>query len=254
MKILLSPAKSIDTQRSIATPHYNVCKFIDDAQYLMTLQQQLSPNDLLKVFKISEKLATHLYIQNTNWKAPDSLSTNVKPCITVFTGEVYRGLNVETWTQDDFLYADKSIRILSGMYGILEPLDLLYPYRLEMGTRWRITEDIKNMYAYWGKRLATSLLNELQQDEAVINLASEEYYKAVNFKSLSPKVISIQFIDLIGDRYKTVSVYSKNARGKMARFVVKNRIYNPNELKMYNEDGYYFQEELSSEEKWVFIR
>jgi len=254
MKILLSPAKSIDTKRNINTPHFNTCKFIEEAQHLMNLQRQLSPEKLAKTLKISDKLATQLYLRNNKWEYPNRLSENVKPCITIFSGEVYRGLNVETWTQDDFLYADNNLRVLSGMYGILKPLDLIYPYRLEMGTKWQISENVKNIYAYWKTRIVESLLQELEDRETIINLASAEYYKVVDFEPLRSRTISIQFLDFSQNKYKTIAVYAKNARGKMARFAVQKKISDPNQLKLYNEDGYCFQKNVSSENTWIFTR
>jgi len=254
MKILLSPAKSIDTTRTINTPYTSKCQFIDQATQLMHLQQKLSPKELSFLLKISPSLAEALHQRNSKWEYPDRPSQSTKPCITVFNGEVYRGLDAATWTQDDFLFANDSLRILSGMYGLLKPLDLMYPYRLEMGTKWQMTDTINNLYSFWNTQLAETLLDELNDNEMVVNLASAEYFKVVNTPTLRSRVVEIQFLEFTAGTYKTIAVYAKKARGKMARFAVQNKITDPSKLKLYAQDNYRFDPHLSSKTKWAFTR
>jgi len=254
MKILLSPAKSIDTERNIEVPMVTVAQFIKESEYLINKLKNLSAYQISQMMHVSKELGELNFQRYQNWISPKDLASNVIPAITAFTGEVYRGLDVATFTKNDFVYAQDSLRILSGLYGILRPLDLLYPYRLEMGSSWKITPKITSLYKFWGSNLAESLNAEMNSDEVIINLASSEYSKAVDAKKLNARMITPVFKEFRNGEYKVVMTYSKNARGVMARYMIRNTLRNQEELKLFNINNYSFDEKLSSENEWVFVR
>lgn len=254
MKILISPAKSIDTERNIEVPFTSTAQFLDDSEYLINKLKKLSVNQIAKMMHISKDLGELNYQRYQSWERPLELNSDVVPTVTAFTGEVYRGLDVTTFTKNDFQFAQDSLRILSGLYGILRPLDLLFPYRLEMGTSWKVTPKTTNLYKYWGTRLAESLNNEMEVEEVIINLASSEYFKAVDAKVLNSPMITPVFKEFKNGEYKVVMTYAKNARGVMARYIIKNGLQNPEDLKLFNENNYSFDAKQSSENEWVFVR
>lgn len=254
MKILLSPAKSLDFDRNIKTPTETVAPFVENADYLAGKIGKLSKKKLGELMHLSEQLTDLNYDRYQTWQKPEKAGNNIKPAITVFTGEVYKGFDVETLSQKEMSNAQKQVRILSGLYGILRPLDLMFPYRLEMGTKWNVTPKTKNLYVYWGTKIAEYLNKETEKDEVIINLASNEYYQAVDKKMLKPRVITPVFKELKGDQYKIVMMYAKHARGAMARDIVQNQYKNVEDLKGYNVDGYSYNEGLSNDNEWVFVR
>lgn len=254
MKILISPAKSIDTDRNIEVPFTSTAQFLDDSEYLINKLKKLSVNQIAKMMHVSKDLGELNYQRYQSWERPLELKSDVVPTVTAFTGEVYRGLDVTTFTKNDFQFAQDSLRILSGLYGILRPLDLLFPYRLEMGTSWKITPKTTSLYKYWGPRLAESLNQEMNANEVVINLASSEYFKAVDPKILNARMITPVFKEFKNGEYKVVMTYAKNARGVMARYIIKNGLQNPEDLKLFNENNYSFDVKQSSENEWVFVR
>jgi cytoplasmic iron level regulating protein YaaA (DUF328/UPF0246 family) len=254
MKIVISPAKSLDYTREINTPTPTIAPFLDDAHQLALKLQKLSPKKIAALMHLSPQLADLNYARFQNWEKPLTPSDETKPAVTVFTGEVYKGLDVDTFTQKDFENAQSQLRILSGMYGVLRPLDLMYPYRLEMGTKWDITPKTKNLYQYWGKQLADYLTNEMTDNEVLINLASNEYFKAIDKKKLKVRVITPIFKELKRDQFKVVMMYAKHARGAMARDIIKNQYKSPEDLKGYHVDGYSYNESLSTADEWVFVR
>lgn len=254
MKILLSPAKSLDYSLNIKTPITTQAHFLNEANYLAKKLQKISKKELGKLMKLSENLSDLNYSRYQDWQAPVSLNEQAQPAVTVFTGEVYKGLDAASFTDQDFINAQKDLMILSGLYGILKPLDLMYPYRLEMGTRWNVTPKTKNLYQYWGAKLAEFINDETKKDEVIVNLASNEYFKAVDQKVLKNRVITPVFKDLKGDQFKIIMMYAKHARGAMARDIIQNQYQNIEDLKGYNVDGYSYNEEMSTEEEWVFVR
>jgi len=254
MKILLSPAKSLDFDRTIKTPNETTAPFIEDADYLASKLGKLSKKKLGELMHLSEQLTDLNYDRYQSWQKPEKSGDQIKPAITVFTGEVYKGFEVESLSQTDLKNAQKQVRILSGLYGLLRPLDLMYPYRLEMGTKWKVTPKTKNLYDYWGSKIAGYLNDETSSDEVIINLASNEYFKAVDKKTIQPRIITPVFKELKGDQYKIVMMYAKHARGAMARDIVKNQYKNADDLKGYNVDGYSYNESLSTDDEWVFVR
>lgn len=254
MKILLSPAKSIDTNRAIAVPEVTKAQFLDDSEYLINKLKKFSAAKIAKMMHISKDLGELNYNRYQHWHRPEIEVENVVPTVTAFTGEVYRGLDVDSFSMKDFNYAQNSLRILSGLYGILKPLDLLYPYRLEMGTSWKVTPKTTSLYKYWGTRLADFLNKEMTEGEVIINLASSEYFKAVDQKVLKATMITPVFKELKNGEYKIVMTYAKNARGVMTRYIIKNALTNPEDIKLFNENNYSFDVNQSTETEWVFTR
>ncbi|MDX1652708.1 MAG: peroxide stress protein YaaA [Brumimicrobium sp.] len=254
MKILLSPAKSLDFNRTIKTPEVTVPPFVEEADYLAGKLKKMSPKKIGQLMNLSVDLADLNHRRYQHWRKPTELADDVKPAITVFTGEVYKGFEAETLSQNELKRAQEQIRILSGLYGILRPLDLMYPYRLEMGTKWNVTPKTKNLYSFWGRKPAQYLNDETKSDEVIINLASNEYFKAVDKKTISARIITPVFKELKGDEYKVVMMYAKHARGAMARDIVQNGYSSPEDLKGYNVDGYSYSEQLSNKDEWVFVR
>ena len=254
MKILISPAKSLDYTRSIPTPEPSRALFLQEANYLANKLRKMSPKQLGKLMHLSPQLAELNYERYQSWVSPEKPTEITKPAITVFTGEVYKGLDVETFSQKDFENAQKQLYILSGLYGVLKPLDLMYPYRLEMGTNWSITPKTKNLYSYWGKKISELINSESAKNEIVINLSSNEYFKSIDKKTIKPRIITPVFKELKGDKFSVVMIYAKHARGAMARDIILNQYSTPEDLKGYNVDGYSYNEALSTENEWFFVR
>lgn len=254
MKILISPAKSIDMTIDIPVPQVTTAQFLKEADTLMNKLSKLSAGKLEKLMHVSRDIAELNVNRNKNWTLPVALSETSKPAVTVFTGEVYRGLNVSSFDTADFLYANENLRILSGLYGILKPLDLLYPYRLEMGTKWAITPKTKNLYDFWGLKLNKALTDELATGEVIINLASSEYFKAIQHKQLKHRLITPVFKEFKNGEYKVIMTYAKNARGSMAHYIIKNKLSHPEDIKAFDSDGYRFDANLSTADEWVFTR
>ena len=203
--------------------------------------------------KISAKLGELNAARFQQWQLPFSLD-NARQAILAFKGDVYTGLEAETFSEDDFAFAQEHLRILSGLYGLLKPLDLIQPYRLEMGTPFRNPRG-KDLYAFWGDRL-TQALNEMlaADDQVLINLASNEYFHAIQPKVLNARVITPQFRDWKNDQYKMISFYAKKARGMMSAYMIRHRVTDPEALKDFNVGGYYFSQEQSKGDTWVFLR
>lgn len=254
MKILLSPAKSLDYSREIETPQTSVAPFIDKADYLAKKLQKMSKKKLGDLMNLSAQLTDLNHERYQSWESPSKEGEKVKPALTVFTGEVYKGLEVDSMLKDELVRAQDQLRILSGLYGILRPLDLMYPYRLEMGTKWSVTPSKKNLYQFWGSDLAEYLNKEMEDGEVIINLASNEYFKAIDKKTIKSRIVTPVFKELKGDKYKVVMMYAKHARGAMARDIIQQQYKNVDDLKGYNVDGYSYSEQMSSENEWVFVR
>lgn len=254
MKILLSPAKSIDVSKVTEMYPSSVPVFIQESEKLVQKLKRIKAKKLAEMMHISKDLAELNEQRYATWKVPTQQTDEIVPSVLAFSGEVYRGLDAFTFATEELNRANESIRILSGLYGVLKPLDLMVPYRLEMGTKWEITPKTKNLYQFWGKKIAQQLNSELINGEAVINLASTEYFKAVDKKTLKAQVITPVFKEFKNGDYKVVMMYAKHARGAMARYIVKNKLSNPEELKLYDVDGYSFDVNQSTESEWVFVR
>jgi len=253
MKILVSPAKSLNYERPL--PH-NECSqpvFVDRAQQINQSLRQIKPAELQKLMGISQKLA------DLNWSRNQSFSTpftaeNARPAVYAFDGDVYSGLDVYSIEQKNWDTLNNSLRILSGLYGVLKPFDLMQPYRLEMGTAFAVNGS-KNLYDFWKSVLTDQLNSELQNDELVVNLASKEYASAVDFKSLNAQVVSPIFKDFKNGKLKIISFYAKKARGLMARFLIDNQAQTASDLLGFSTDGYVFSSEHTTDSMApVFVR
>jgi cytoplasmic iron level regulating protein YaaA (DUF328/UPF0246 family) len=254
MKILLSPAKSIDTSKVKEAYAFSIPVFVAESEKLVQKLKRLKAKKLADMMHISMDLAELNELRYANWCIPTGQTEDVVPSVLAFSGEVYKGLDAHTLTPEEMNRANESIRILSGLYGILKPLDLMVPYRLEMGTKWEISPKTKNLYQFWGNKIAQQLNGEMANDEVVINLASTEYFKVVDRKTLKAKVITPVFKEFKNGDYKIVMMYAKHARGAMARYIVKKELTDPEELKLYDVDGYSFDINESTETEWVFVR
>ena len=254
MKILLSPAKSISLTNKVDFPLVTSPIFVKETEKLVKKLKRLKPKDLMTLMSISRELADQNYERYHNWIKPEVFTTITQPSSFIFTGEVYRALDVHTLSNSELITAQDRLRILSGLYGILKPLDVIYPYRLEMGTKWSPDSKNKNLYEFWKDKLTKHFKTELEKEEEIIDLASTEYSKVLDWKKISNRVITPVFKEFKNGEYKVVMMYAKHARGAMARYLLQNEISQIDELKLYNVDGYAYDDKLSTEKEWVFVR
>lgn len=252
MKILLSPAKNIDESKSFDTTNYTLPVFEKEAEVLVKKLQKMSVKKIVQLMHISTELGELNVKRFAEWSPAGVKEEGGLYAGAIFNGEVYRGLDAINFDKETLERAQESLRILSGLYGILKPLDLIYPYRLEMGTSWGPTPSKKNLYAFWGDKIASELNKE--ESEYIINLASSEYFKAVQLKKLKAKVITPVFKEFKNGKYQVVMVYAKQARGMMANYILRNGIKDPEDLKGFDREGYRFDANLSTAEEWVFTR
>ncbi len=254
MLILISPAKTLDYQSPLATTRFTQPELLDHSQQLIKSARKLSAPQIKALMGISDKLADLNATRFHDWQ-PDFTLENARQAILAFKGDVYTGLQAETFNDADFDFAQQHLRMLSGLYGVLRPLDLMQPYRLEMGIRFENTKG-KDLYHFWGD-VITNKLNEAiaaQGDEIVINLASDEYFKSVKTQKLNAQIIKPVFLDEKNGKFKVISFYAKKARGLMSRFIIENRLTKPEQLTGFNSEGYFFDHEISSKEELVFKR
>lgn len=253
MIYLLSPAKTLDCESEIPSIRATKPRFLEHSAELVDIMRKKKPAELEKLMDISPKLADLNAERFREWKA-DYSKKEARSAIFAFKGDVYQGLAVEEWAKEDFAAAQKSIRILSGLYGILRPLDLMLPYRLEMGKKVANKRG-PNLYRFWGSLLTESLNKDLKaKGDAVINLASNEYFSAVQPKELKAPVITPVFKDWKNGKYKVISFFAKKARGTMASWAIRNQVTNPADLQKYGEDGYQFDGDQSDKSTLVFTR
>lgn len=257
MIALISPAKSLDFEQAATTKESSEIIFDQDVTYLVDKLKKKSPRQLKKMMGISDNLAELNAMRYQNW-ADDYTVPVSKQAVFAFTGDVYQGLKVAEFTEKELAFGQDHLRILSGLYGMLRPLDLMQPYRLEMGTSWAVTPKKTSLYKYWGDRVTKAVQQEIDATGAkfVLNLASQEYSKVVNFKNLSVPVITPDFKEEKGDRFQMISFFAKKARGLMAAFAMKNEIESPEDLLKFDYEGYHYNEALSDRDsnKWVFTR
>jgi len=246
---LLSPSKSMNMDPA-AGIQYSQPHFLADSQELINAARELSVGDIKELMKVSDKIAELNFERFQSWSLPFT-EHNAKQAAFAFTGDVYDGLSAHTLTPDDLNYAQQHLKILSGLYGVLNPLDLIQPYRLEMG-RKLTTQRGTNLYQYWGSKL-TERLNKAP-GKYLVNLASDEYFKAIKKKELSKTVITPVFKDEKKGIFKIISFYAKRARGMMARYIIENKIDAPNQLEGFDIAGYTYSEEQSTDTKLVFTR
>ena len=254
MIIVLSPAKTLDYEFD-ATGSHSVPAFLSQSSKLIKQLKNKEPKDIASLMGLSDKLATLNYDRYQSWTAAKKVSNDSKQSMLVFKGDVYQGLQAEDLTKSEMNFAQKHIRILSGLYGILRPLDLMKPYRLEMGTKLE-TENGKNLYEFWGNKIQKNVLNELknQKSDLLINLASNEYFSALGKLPEDINTISPTFKDYKNGKYKIISFYAKKARGLMARWIIQNKIKDFEDLVKFNVDGYKFSKTESTVSTPVFLR
>ena len=254
MLVVVSPAKNLDFESHVPVNDFTQPAMLEDTNRLMEVCRTLSPADLSSLMKISDKLATLNANRFAEFSTPFTID-NARQAMYAFNGDVYTGLDAYTLSEDAVAYAQNHLRILSGLYGLLRPLDLMQAYRLEMGTKLA-NSDGKDLYAFWDDRI-TQVLNdamEEQGDNVLVNLASNEYFKAVKKKQLNGMVITPTFKDCKNGQYKIISFFAKKARGLMARYIIENRVEDVDGLKAFDVDGYVFSEEQSSSTELVFLR
>lgn len=258
MIIVLSPAKSLDYDTPAPSRTHTLPAFIDESAKLIERLRRFTPAEIGSLMHVSDALAQLNFGRFADWSTRFDES-NAKQAVFAFNGDVYEGLRAETLGKKDLDYAQQHLRILSGLYGVLRPLDLMQPYRLEMGTRLD-TERGKDLYAFWGARIAEAL-NQASQaaqgrgmEKVLINLASEEYFKSVAREALGMPVVTPVFEDYKGGKYKIVSFYAKRARGLMARYAIEHHVRRAESLRDFDVDGYRFDADVSSDTKWVFRR
>lgn len=252
MKIIISPAKSLDFETPVVTNLHSQPQFLEDSVKLNKKLKTLSRKKIAEFMGISKDLAELNYQRNQNWSLPFT-QENAKQAVFAFTGEVFRGIDVNSLETEKLPLLQERLRILSGLYGLLKPLDLMQAYRLEMGKKLKVGRK-ENLYKFWGDKITKTLNDELADDDLLINLASSEYFKAVNQKVLKVPMITPVFKDFKNGQYKTIMTFAKKARGLMVRYIVDNDITTIDGLKGFNIDGYRFDENKSTDTELVFTR
>ena len=254
MLTILGPAKTIDTSPHGITEQFSFPQYIDQAEELVEQLQCYSVSELKNLMKVSDKLATLNFERYAQWRTSYT-ATEGQQAILAFSGEVFNGLQTRSLSEEDLLFAQEHIRLLSGLYGVLRPLDLILPYRLEMGTRMPNHRG-RNLYEFWNKIISDKIAEEtsLQDSKVLINLASNEYFKSIEPRSFPYKIITPVFKESDGSGFRNVTIYAKKARGMMLRFIIKNRINDPEYIRAFNEERYYFNNDLSQQNEWVFCR
>ena len=254
MLIVLSPAKTLDYSVDPKSNHTAPQFLIQSSKLIKTLKEK-EPKDIASLMGLSDKLATLNFDRYQSWKAAKSVSSDAKPSMLVFKGDVYQGLNAEDFSNKDLKFAQKHLRILSGLYGILRPMDIMKPYRLEMGTKLETSKG-KNLYEFWGELVQNNVIDDLssQKSDLLINLASKEYFSVLGKMPEFINVVSPVFKDYKSGKYKIISFYAKKARGLMARWIIQNKITDFEELINFDIDGYKYSKAESTTSEPVFLR
>ena len=254
MLILLSPAKTLDFDVPDLQNPSTLPEFLDEAQFLVDNLKKYNPSELQQLMRINPKLADLNAKRYMDWHLPFT-EGNAKPALLVFKGEVYTGLKAEELNADDLHFSQNHLRILSGLYGVLRPLDLIQPYRLEMGTKLKTLKG-KDLYQFWGNKITESINRALKEtgQNIIVNLASNEYFNSIDKAKLDADIITPTFKDFSNGQYKFLTVYGKRARGMMTRFIIRNRIVEADSLKLFDEDGYYYNDKMSIGKNLVFTR
>ncbi len=255
MLIIISPAKKLDFESLPQTDDFSLPDCLEDSSELIDVLQEYSVTQLEKLMHLSSNLAQLNYDRYHDWCLPFK-PQNAKQALLTFKGDVYAGMNVESFSAADLNFTQHHLRILSGLYGLLRPLDLMQPYRLEMGTRLANKRG-KNLYEFWGSRI-TDLLNQQLKEinsETLVNLASNEYFKSVKAKQVDGTIITPVFKEKRDDgSYKIIGIYAKKARGMMSAYILKNKLTDSEQIKDFKESGYCYNAEFSSATDWVFVR
>ncbi len=254
MIVVVSPAKTLYDKSPIHLETYSEIDFLPESEKIIAVLKKKKPAQIAKLMDISPKLAELNFQRFQSWTS-EFTDENSWQSVLMFNGDVYQGLKAETFTEAEFIIAQEKLRILSGLYGLLKPLDRIQPYRLEMGTNLSVAGK-KNLYDFWKIKITTKLNEELAQfdQKILINLASNEYFSAVDAKKIKARIITPSFKENKNGRYQMVSFFAKRARGLMSRFIIENNISDPEELKAFDAEGYYFNNQHSRENDWVFTR
>ena len=254
MLIVISPAKTLYEQSPVRLEKYSQADFLPEAEKIISVLKKKKPAQIAKLMDISPKLAELNFGRFQKWNLPFTPETAWQS-VLMFNGDVYQGLKAETFSDTDFEVAQQKLRILSGVYGLLKPLDLIQPYRLEMGTSLPVARK-KNLYEFWKAKITTKLDEEFSEAEnkVLINLASIEYFSAIDTRKLKARIITPSFKENKGGQYLMVSFFAKKARGLMSRFIIQNQLTDPEDIKAFDSEGYYFNNQLSKGDNWVFTR
>ena len=252
MKIVISPAKSLNFEKNLPQENYSESIFLNDSKKVISVLKKVKPSELSSLMDISDKLANLNWQRNQSWKLPFD-KNNSRQAVYAFDGDVYSGLDAYTLPLEKIEILQNKLRILSGLYGLLKPLDLIQAYRLEMGAKIAIGDN-KNLYEFWKTKITNSLNKELNKDELFLNLASNEYFGAVDVKKLKVKVITPEFKDYKDGKLKIISFFAKRARGLMVRYILDTNAETIDDLKAFNYENYKFDDNLSTENNLVFTR
>lgn len=250
MLIVISPAKKLDYTSSVNSPLTTQPELLDHSQELLKGLKALAPQDVSSLMSLSDKLGALNFERFQEWQTPFT-EDNARPAVLAFKGDVYQGLDADSMSAEDLRWAQDHLRILSGLYGLLRPLDLMQAYRLEMGTKFANSRGA-DLYKFWGD-IITNELNRVESS-VLVNLASNEYFKSVHKKDLSARIITPVFMDKKNDKYKIISFYAKKARGLMSSYIIRNRITEVEQIKNFDTDGYSYNAALSEADQWVFVR
>lgn len=254
MLALISPAKTLDYETALPTDIYTQPRLLEQSQQLIDVCRKLSATEIASLMTVSEKIANLNVERFRDWNAEFNFS-NARQALFAFKGDVYTGLDAYHLKDQDIDFAQQHLRMLSGLYGLLRPLDLMMPYRLEMGTKLKNSRG-NNLYEFWGSIITDQINQDLAEIDAklLVNLASDEYYKSVNEKKIQAEIIKPVFLDQKNGKYKVISFYAKKARGLMARYLIENKLSQVEQLKAFDSEGYYFDAESSSDKELVFKR
>lgn len=253
MIAILSPAKNLDFETEVNFPKTTQPQYNEEATELIKVLKTKKSAEIGKLMKISEKLSDLNYERYQNWSAKHT-KKNARPAVLTFNGDAYQGLDAQSFNEDELLFAQDHLRILSGLYGLLKPLDLMQAYRLEMGTSLKV-KNAKNLYQFWGEKITNQLNKDLKKaGKVLVNVASNEYFKVLQPKNIDAKIIECQFKDFKNGQYKTIMTYAKKARGMMCRYIIQNEITNPKDLLGFDLDGYEYNASMSKDQNLVFTR
>ena len=254
MLIVISPAKTLDFETAPITKVHTQPEFLKESRQLVSQLKELTPAEVSSLMKISDKLGVLNFLRFNEWKTPFTLN-NSKQALLAFKGDVYTGINADSFNSRDLKFAQKHLRILSGLYGVLKPLDLIQAYRLEMGSKFKNRKG-KDLYEFWESKLTDQINQDLKASKSkyLINLASNEYFKSLQADAINAEIIVPVFKDYKNGKYKIISFYAKKTRGLMSAYIIKNRLKNPEDIKAFDVDGYKFCKSASNSTNWVFQR
>ena len=252
MKILISPSKTLSFDSEVNCEFKSESRLIDETKILHKILLDYTSEDLKNLMSVSDKIADLNYNRFKDWEDPNT-SENSRQAVYAFKGDVYSGLDADTIEEDKFDYLQNSLRILSGYYGLLRPFDQILPYRLEMGTKLE-NENGNNLYKFWGDKITNVLNEDLDEDDIIVNLASDEYFKSINKDKIKSNIITPVFKEFKNGTYKVIAIYAKKARGLMSRFLIERKSTSIDDIKLFNVDGYSFDNSLSKDSQMVFTR